>query len=120
MVSLSDFQGEPVYLSFLATWSSACLGEYKFLDSLHFKYGDSIKFITISLDKNSEIINRFINDKGYDWLFLYNGSQYDLVKSYNIKTFPLFALIDKDGKILQYPAYKPSEVIEETFKKLVE
>lgn len=120
LVLLSDFQGQAIYLSFLATWSSACLGEYKLLDSLHFKYGDSIKFITVSLDKNPEIINRFVTDKGYDWLFLYNGSQYDLIKLYDIKTFPLFVLIDEEGRILQYPAYKPSEVIEETFKKLVE
>lgn len=120
LVSLSDFQGQPVYLSFLATWSSACLGEFKLLDSLHFKYGDSIKFITVSLDKNPEIINRYVADKGYGWLFLYNGSGYDLINSYNIKTFPLFVLISEDGKILQYPAYKPSEVIEESFRKLVE
>jgi len=120
LVSLSDFQGQAVFLSFLATWSSACLGEYKLLDSLHFKYGDSIKFITVSLDKNPEIIRQYVADKGYDWLFLYNGSGYDLINSYNIKTFPLFVLIGERGKILQYPAYKPSEVIEETFRKLVE
>lgn len=120
LVSLSAFQGQVIYLSFLATWSSACLGEFKLLDSLHYKYGDSIKFITVSLDKNPEIINQFVTDKEYNWLFLYNGTQYDLIDLYNIKTFPLFVLISKEGKILQYPAYKPSEVIEETFKKLVE
>lgn len=120
LVSLSDFQGKPVYLSFLATWSVACLGEYKLLDSLYFRYGDNINFITVSLDKNPEILDQFVNDKGYDWLFLYNGTDYDLINLYDIKTFPIFVLIDAEGRILQYPAYKPSEIIEEAFRKLVE
>lgn len=120
LVSLSEFQGEAVYLSFLTTWSSACLGEYKLLDSLYRKYGDSIKFITVSLDKNPETLAQFIHDKGYDWLFLYNGTHYDLINSYDIKTFPLFVLIDEAGKVIQYPAYKPSEVIEEAFIRLNE
>lgn len=120
LVSLSDFQGKPVYLSFLATWSSACLGEYKLLDSLYFKYGSDIEFITISLDKNKEIISQYIDDKGYEWLFLYNGTHYDIINSYNVKTFPLFVLISEDGRVLQYPAYKPSEVIEESLRRLSE
>lgn len=120
LVSLSDFQGKPVYLSFLVTWSSSCLGEYELLDSLHYKYGKDIQFITVSLDKNPEILTQFVNEKRYDWVFLYNGSNYDMISSYNVKTFPLFVLIDETGKILQYPAYKPSEVIEEAFKKLIE
>jgi hypothetical protein len=37
-----------------------------------------------------------------------------------VKTFPLFVLIDADGKIMQYPAYKPSEVIEEAIKGLID
>ncbi|MEZ5199331.1 MAG: hypothetical protein R2764_23990 [Bacteroidales bacterium] len=40
------------------------------------------------------------------------------MKTYEIKTFPVFALISAEGKILQYPAYKPSETIEEAFEKL--
>ena len=120
LISLSDFQGKPVYLSFLATWSYACLGEYKLLDSLNYKYGKGIKIISISLDKNPEILHQFVEDKGYDWLFLYNGTQYDLIKSYNVKTFPLFVLIDETGRILQYPAYKPSEIIEQSLKTLSE
>lgn len=120
LIFLSDLQGKPVYLSFLATWSFACLGEYKLLDSLYFKYGDDINFVTVSLDKNPETLMQFVDEKGYDWLFLYNGTDYDIINSYVVKTFPLFILIDKTGRIIQYPAYKPSEIIEEAFKKLVE
>jgi peroxiredoxin len=114
-VSLRDQKGKTVYLSFLTTWTYACLGEYKIMDSLYGVWGKDIEFITVSLDKNPEVVTRFKKEKDYNWTFLYNGTGYDLIQDYGIKTFPLFVLIDNDGKILQYPALKPSEGIGETY-----
>lgn len=118
-LSLDYYQGKPVYLSFMTTWSYACLSEFELLSQLYDKYGNSIHFVTISLDKNPEVVSRFRNDKGYYWDFLYNGSSYDLLMDYDIKTFPMFVLIDKKGKIFQFEAYKPSELIEESFKQVL-
>jgi peroxiredoxin len=117
-VSLSDQKGKTVYLSFLTTWTFACLGEFKIMDSLYTVWRNEIDFITISLDKNPEVVTRFKKEKNYNWTFLYNGTGYDLIRDYGIKTFPLFVLIDSEGKILQYPALKPSEGIGETFTYL--
>jgi peroxiredoxin len=117
-VSLSDQKGKTVYLSFLTTWTYACLGEYEIMDSLHSVWGNEIDFITVSLDKSTEIVTRFEKEKNYNWTFLYNGTGYDLIQDYGIKTFPLFVLIDSEGKILQYPALKPSEGIGETLTYL--
>ena len=114
-VNLSDYKGKPVYLSFLTTWTYACLAEYKIMDSLYGVWGNDIDFITISLDKNPEVVTRFKKEKNYNWTFLYNGTGYDLIQDYGIKTFPLFVLIDGEDKILQYPAVKPSEGIGEVF-----
>jgi len=118
-LSLSDYSDKPVYLSFMTTWSYGCLAEFKLLDSLYRDYGQEISIITISFDKKIETIKRFIKDKNYDWTFLYNGSQYDILKDYDIRTFPMFVLISTEGKILQYPAYKPSEYISESFEQLI-
>jgi peroxiredoxin len=119
-IALSEFFGKPVYLSFLATWTNACLAEFKIMDSLFIKYGNSINFITVSLDNTVEVVIHFTKDKNYNWTFLYNGTSYNLIQDYGIKTFPLFVLIDRDGKILQYPAYKPSEGIGDTFERLLQ
>jgi len=118
-VSLSDHKGTTVYLSFLNTWTYACLTEFKILDSLFGFWGNDIDFITISLDKSQEIVTQFKKEKNYNWTFLYNGNGYDLIQDYGIKTFPLFVLIGADGKILQYPANKPSEGIGDSFKQLL-
>jgi peroxiredoxin len=118
--NLSDHQGKPVYLSFLTTWTFACLAEYKIMDSLYGVWGNDIEFITVSLDKTPEVVARFKKDKNYNWTFLYNGTGYDLIQDYGIKTFPLFVLIDGEGKIMQYPAIKPSEGIGEVFTYMKE
>jgi peroxiredoxin len=118
--SLSAYKGKPVYLSFLTTWTFACLDEYKIMDSLYGVWGNDIEFITVSLDKNPEVVARFKKDKNYNWTFLFNGTGYDLIQDYGIKTFPLFVLINSEGKILQYPAIKPSEGIGEVFTYMKE
>ncbi len=118
-ISLDYYKGKPVYLSFMTTWSYACLGEFELLNALFEEYGNSIHFVTISLDKNQEIVNRFCEDKGYYWDFLYNGSNYDLILDYDIKTFPMFVLIDRHGKMFEYAAFKPSELIKDSFKRVL-
>jgi thiol-disulfide isomerase/thioredoxin len=118
-LSLPEFEGKPLYLSFMTTWSYACLGEFELLNKLYAEYGNSIHFVTISLDKDSEVVSRFKDDKQYDWEFLYNGSNYDLILDFDIKTFPMFVLIDRNGKMFQYAAYKPSELIKENFKQVL-
>jgi peroxiredoxin len=118
--SLSDFNGKPVYLSFMTTWTFACLAEFDLLDSLYRAFGEKINLITVSLDKNQETLKNYVNDKGFRWTFFFNGTAYDLIHDYGIRTFPLFVLVDAKGKILQYPADKPSEGIDEKLRKLSE
>ncbi|MCF8368233.1 MAG: TlpA family protein disulfide reductase [Bacteroidales bacterium] len=117
--ALSMFKGKPVYLGFFTTWSYACLAEFELMDQLFHQYKNQITFISISLDKNKDVISRFKSEKSYNWTFLYNGNNFDLINDYRIKTFPLFVLIDKEGKVVQYPAYKPSEIISKELDKLL-
>jgi len=111
--------GKPVYLSFMTTWSYACIAEMALMEKLHEKYKDQIDFVTVSLDQDTVVINKFVNEKKYLWAFLYNGDDYQLLYDYGVKTFPAFVLIDSNGKIVQYPAYKPSEIIEDTFQRMI-
>ncbi len=117
-IKLSAFYGKPVYLGFLTTWSYACLGEMKILKDIFEKYKNRINFVMVSLDEDPEIVGKLVNEKGYNWTFLYNGDGYDVLRDYGVETFPLFVLINKDGEIINYPAPKPSENIESVFEKL--
>jgi peroxiredoxin len=118
-VSLREYRDKPVYLSFMTTNSIACVAEFRLLDSLFTVYGEQIQFVTVSLDSKQETIRQFKDENDYNWSFLYNGLDQDLIRNYNIKTFPQFILLDASGNIVQYPAYKPSEGIEAYFIELI-
>jgi peroxiredoxin len=118
-VALSDLVGKPVYIFFMTTLSHGCLVEFEQLENLHLTYGKDIHFVTVSFDETPEITDKFRNLYDFQWLFLYNGPGFDLINDYRIKTYPTFALIRSDGTIAEYPAYKPSEVIEQSFQSLL-
>jgi thiol-disulfide isomerase/thioredoxin len=118
-VSPDDLKGKPVYLSFKTTWSSPCLAEFALMDTLYGQYGTEIQFVSVMFDLDPDVVKRFRQEKGYQWIFLFNGTGTDLIEKYNIRTFPVFMLIDKEGIIYRYPAYKPSEVIETDFINLL-
>jgi peroxiredoxin len=118
-ISLADLRGKPVYLFFMTTQSHGSLVEFARMDELYKIYGNDIHFVTVSFDETMEIIDRFREKSGFNWLFLFNGSRYDLIHKYRMKTYPTFVLIDSSGNIAEYPAYKPSEIIEDSFQRLL-
>ena len=62
----------------------------------------------------------FINlKKDYTWIFLNTGDQWEVLKDYDVRSYPLFVLIDKDGKIFKYPADVPGKGLEADLQKLL-
>lgn len=118
-INLNNYKGKPVYVNFFATWSLGCLQELELMDSLREEYKSSIEFISISFDKNINIVRELAQEKGYEWEFLFNGRSKDLMNSYRIKTFPVFMLLDEEGRLVDYPAFKPSEVIRGSFDRIL-
>jgi thiol-disulfide isomerase/thioredoxin len=113
----SSLYGKPIYLSFITTWSYGCLKELELMDDLQEEYKGRIHFVSISLDEQVDVVQSFIHDKGYAWTFLFNGSSPALVSDFRIKTFPVFMFLDREGKLLEYPAFKPSEIIRDSFDR---
>lgn len=118
---LSDFRGKYVYLDFWATWCIPCLQELKLKQVLNEKYGEDIVFVSISLDKNAEIMNSYLlKNKQLTSVFLYGGTSETLLDDYNIKAIPTYFLLDRDGDFIVSPAKKPSENAELVFKSLLQ
>lgn len=121
LVRLSDFKGKYVYLDFWATWCIPCLQELKLKQVLNEKYGEDIVFVSISLDKNAEIMNSYLlKNKQLTSVFLYGGTSETLLDDYNIKAIPTYFLLDRDGDFIESPAKKPSENAELVFKSLLQ
>ncbi len=112
LMSLSDFRGDYVYLNFCTAVSYGCLSEYEILNNLKNKHSDYLRIVTIFIDESYESMQTFLSKNDYDWEFLYYGSQPSLLKEYDVRMFPTYYLIDRDGKLLMSPAPSPAENFE--------
>lgn len=119
-LNLAKFNGKPIYLNFCKTAYPACHKEFAIMQTLYEKYREKIEFISINTDKEVIHFEKFLKtNPDYKWYFAYFADNWDLLENYEVKTYPLFILIDKEGKIIQCPALKPSENIEPLIYKLI-
>lgn len=119
-VSLKDFKGKPVLMNFWTTYCQGCISEMDLLKPLYEKYKDKIEFVSISADKNFVKMLYYINLKSnFIWTFLHIGDSINLLKDYDVRIYPLFILIDKEGKIYRYPASYPSVSLSSEIERLL-
>ncbi|WP_176842213.1 TlpA family protein disulfide reductase [Chitinophaga filiformis] len=104
---LSDFKGKVVFLDFWFTGCLGCTAHYKYVLSKveqHFKGNPYIAFISISVDVNRKTWIESVGKSQYtdpEGINLYTqgkGLHHDLIKKYNIQSFPTFIIIDKNMK----------------------
>ena len=119
-VTLADFKGKPVVLNFWTTYCQGCITEMDRMKPIYDKFKDQVAFISIAADKDFGKSLFFINlKKDFVWTFLHIGAEYNLLKEYDVRSYPLFVLIDKNGNIVQYPADLPGSGLELSLQKLV-
>ncbi|MDP4280787.1 MAG: TlpA disulfide reductase family protein [Bacteroidota bacterium] len=120
MVSLEDFSGKPVVLCFWATYCQSCLSEMDLMKDMMAKYKDRVNFVSVSTDKEFLKMIYFLDlKKDYDWSFLFLGEQYDVLKDYDVRSYPYFVLIDEKGNIVSCPSDYPSAGLENSLNKLL-
>lgn len=115
MVSLSDFKGRFVYLSFSASWCTNCIRELKYIEELKKKY-PKIQIITICTDDKVQDMNLLLKQNPkLNWTFLYAGNNEGLKHDYQIFSVPYYYLINPDGLLYLSPAPAPYDGIEDYF-----
>jgi peroxiredoxin len=109
LISLDFFKGKYVYLGFCTTTSYACIKEFAMLENLYKKHKDHFEIVIISMDESLPQMKRFVEMKNYSFRFLYYGNQSDVFKDYDIRAFPTYYFIDKEGKLAITPAPSPDQ-----------
>jgi len=117
-VTLNDFKGSILYLTFFQSRNIPCLEEFEMMRKLYDKYSDTIQFVALCCDRDSSTYSKFVKEKQYKWPVLYCGMNFKLLENYNIKSFPAFVIIDRNLNIMINPAVKPSSNIESVFKEI--
>jgi peroxiredoxin len=117
--SLKSFEGKYTYIGFFTTWCAGCMIENEAITDLYKKHGNTINFVSISADKQQLSLRYFLEKHKYNWVFLHSGNDNELLEKYGVLTYPVFLLLDPQGNIVNYPALKPSEGIENEFNLLL-
>lgn len=111
--SLESLKGKLVYIDVWATWCGPCKAEIPYLKKVEKAYhGKDVAFVSISVDKKKdyETWKKMVKEEGLAGyqLFADNDWNSDFVQAYGIRGIPRFILLDKEGKIINPNAPRPS------------
>ncbi|MBX2970003.1 MAG: TlpA family protein disulfide reductase [Cyclobacteriaceae bacterium] len=111
--SLADYKGKVVYVDVWATWCGPCRAEFPNSKILKNEYRDEedLVFMYVSIDSDKSAWKKYLtNDPEFagEHLFVEGAWNSEICKTYNIMAIPRYLLIDKDGKIADSNAPRPS------------
>lgn len=113
----SDFRGDYVIIDFWFTGCAPCRAEMPYFDQVAKAFdGKGVKFISLSVDTGEELYaewEKMMREKphapGVLSVNLPDGFNSPLLKKLNIHGVPRIMLIDRDGRIVESYAKRPSD-----------
>ncbi len=108
-VDISQFKGKYIYIDMWASWCVPCLKEIPHLQKLEAELKDKdIVFLSISIDTDEKAWKKAILTRNL------HGNQFidcenRLAKALGVVGIPFFILYDKEGRLLEYGAPRPSQ-----------
>lgn len=110
---LSDFRNKVIYLDFWASWCSPCRYQMKnYAPALHEKFkGKDVVFLFVSVDDNKDKWKQAIEEDNIEGVHVISpdGNGKTFTKRYNISGVPRYMIIDKEGKMYDNDAPRPSD-----------
>lgn len=109
--NLADFKGSYIYIDCWAQWCAPCIRETPFLQALEEKYNDqNISFLKLSLDSDVAAWKSYIEENNLteNAFILAENFKSEFAETYLINSIPRFILLDKDLKIIDAKAFRPS------------
>lgn len=105
-VSLDDFKGKWVYLSFVRVGDPYSQREIEtmahFRDSIYARNSDVV-FVSVACDREFQKMYHFLKNnrrgKRYNWTWLHFDGNYRLLEHYGVVSYPTFLLINPEGHL---------------------
>lgn len=110
-VDFSKYRGRYVYIDLWASWCIPCIKEIPHLKQLEadLKDNPNVTFLSISMDTNETAWKNKVKQLGLEGDLLINKDN-KLGESLNVSGIPFFLIYDREGRLYQYNAYRPSDV----------
>lgn len=112
MTSIRDFHGKYVLLGFARSDNPVSQSELGIINMWQKKYVKDIQVVTVLADKNFKPGFTILRNRGFNWIFLDGSKRIDLDFVYDLKMYPSFIFLDREGKIIADPCLYPSEDLE--------
>lgn len=119
--TLADFKGKYLLIDVWGAFCGPCKKEAPYLNQIELDYkGKNIEFIGTCFENNKEIWLKRIKEYklGGTQLTAKGGWDSQFKKDYHIPWVPTYVLIDKEGKIIDARAPKPSENLRDLLDKI--
>lgn len=120
---LKKYKGNVIYLDFWASWCGPCKREMPYSSKLKEEFkGKDVVFVYMSTDKNaaqweSMIAQLDITGENYR---ASDKVKQEIVKQFNLQYIPRYVLINKEGKVADENAKRPSDpMIKSDINKLL-
>ncbi|MFW5796344.1 MAG: TlpA family protein disulfide reductase [Alkalispirochaeta sp.] len=98
--TLSDLQGQFVFLNFWATWCPPCREEMPSMETLYTALDDApFEMIAVNVREDRDTVQGFIDEFGYSYPVLLDGDG-SVSTNYGVRGIPTTFFIGPDGTVL--------------------
>ncbi|HRZ77789.1 MAG TPA: TlpA disulfide reductase family protein, partial [Bacteroidales bacterium] len=118
-LNVAELRGKYVYLQFWTSDCGVCAADMTAMDALHERFSADVAFIGVSMDLEPAVFQSFLKTQGHAWPLVYSGGDMELIDALNIRSFPTYLLLDREGKVLSYPARGPADQTDVAFRRLL-
>lgn len=98
-VSLADYRGDVVYVSFWASWCAPCRQEMPYLAQLWERHHEQgFQVLAINVEEDSALAREFVRQYDLPFPILWDSVR-EVSSRYRVPGFPTHYIVDRNGRI---------------------